>query len=286
MRNENFYVVQGWMMSELNLSGNELTCYAIIFGATQGGQTWFKESRNYLSEWMNVTLPTVDKALSSLTEKGFLSKKSEFVNGVKFNSYRATYFDFIPTKEPLQGGSKEPLGQTNINDNILKNEIEESISKKSDELFETCWKAYRRKGKKGKAKPYWNKLTQKEKESVLQHIKIYTKTRELQYQQDFERYLRDKSFLSVVIFKNNIVYDPTKFEESEDGHSVYTPSGNFSIMWDDNLKAYLYIGFYSDGMMLADGYENDNRPDGASLVLNNGRGTITWSSTKKIWERE
>lgn len=68
--------------------------------------------------------------------------------------------------------------------------------------------------------------------------------------------------------------------------SIYTPHGNLSIMWDDNLNAYLYIGFYSDGMMLADGYENDNRPDGASLVLNNGRGTITWSSTKKIWERE
>lgn len=29
---ENFYVVQGWMISELKLKGNELNVYAIIFG--------------------------------------------------------------------------------------------------------------------------------------------------------------------------------------------------------------------------------------------------------------
>lgn len=285
MRNENFYVVQGWMMSELNLSGNELTCYAIIFGATQGGQTVFRESRNYLSEWMNVTLPTVDKALSSLVEKGYLAKKSEIVNGVKFNAYRATYFDFIPTKDSLQEGGKDSLGHINIKDNILENEIDKSISKSSDELFETCWLAYRRKGKKGKAKPYWNKLTQPEKENVLAHIKPYVASRELQYQQDFERYLRDKTFLSVVISKNNIVYDPTKLGKGESTSNVYVPSGNFAITWDDNLKAYLYIGFYNDGMLMADGYDNDNRPDGAKLVLNNGRGTIIWNKTTKTWNR-
>ena len=286
MRNENFYVVQGWMMSELNLSGNELTCYAIIFGATQGGQTWFMESRNYLSEWMNVTLPTVDKALSSLTEKGFLSKKSEFVNGVKFNSYRATYFDFIPTKESLRGGSKESLGHNKYNDNIIKNEIDKSISKSSDELFETCWIAYRRKGKKGKAKHYWDKLPANEKDSVLQHIKIYTKTRELQYQQDFERYLRDKTFLSVVVSKNNVVYDPTKLGKGESVSKVYMPSGNFSITWDEQLKAYLYIGFYSDGQAIADGYTDSTRPDGARIVLNNGRGELVWSSITRTWIKQ
>lgn len=281
MRNENFYVVQGWMMSELNLSGNELTCYAIIFGATQGGQTWFMESRNYLSEWMNVTLPTVDKALSSLTEKGFLSKKSEFVNGVKFNMYRATYFDFIPTKESLQGGSKESLGQTNIIDNILENEIDKSISKSSNDLFEKCWIAYKRKGKKGKAKPYWDKLSQSEKESVLQHIKIYTSTRELQYQQDFERYLRDKTFLSVVVSKNNVVYDPTRLDKKDKANEVYMPLTDGALSWNDYYHKYMYIGNF-DGF-IPDGYTDENRPDGATIMLNNNRGDIMWDANFRVW---
>lgn len=165
-------------------------------------------------------------------------------------------------------------------------EINKKESKeKSNELFEACWIAYRRKGKKGKAKTYWDKLSQAEKENVLAHIKPYVGSRELQYQQDFERYLRDKTFLSVVISKNNIVYDPTKLGKGESTSNVYVPSGNFAITWDDNLKAYLYIGFYSDGMMMPDGYDNDNRPDGAKLVLNNGRGTIIWNKTTKTWNR-
>lgn len=185
--------------------------------------------------------------------------------------------------------------QPQLNTNLIKDisSIEynqEEINKKeykekSNKLFEECWIAYKRKGKKGKAKQYWDKLSQIEKENVLSHIKPYVASRELQYQQDFERYLRDKTFLSVVISKNNIVYDPTKLGKGESTSNVYVPSGNFAITWDDNLKAYLYIGFYSDGMMMPDGYDNDNRPDGAKLVLNNGRGTITWNKTTKTWNR-
>lgn len=174
----------------------------------------------------------------------------------------------------------------NTKDNHIKEENNKEIKKESDELFETCWIAYRRKGKKGKAKPYWDKLPANEKDSVLQHIKIYTKTRELQYQQDFERYLRDKTFLSVVVSKNNVVYDPTKLGKGESVSKVYMPSGNFSITWDEQLKAYLYIGFYSDGQAIADGYTDSTRPDGARIVLNNGRGELVWSSITKTWIKQ
>lgn len=174
----------------------------------------------------------------------------------------------------------------NTKDNHIKEENNKEIKKESDELFETCWIAYRRKGKKGKAKPYWDKLPANEKDSVLQHIKIYTKTRELQYQQDFERYLRDKTFLSVVVSKNNVVYDPTKLGKGESVSQVYMPSGNFSITWDDQLKAYLYIGFYSDGQAIADGYTDATRPDGARIVLNNGRGELVWSSITRTWIKQ
>ena len=186
-----------------------------------------------------------------------------------------------PSMENLNVGNQTQIN-TNNTDNKEKNKEEET----NKELFEQCWIAYRRKGKKGKAKPYWDKLTKSEKDSVLQHIKIYTKTRELQYQQDFERYLRDKTFLSVVVSKNNIVYDPTKLGKGESASNVYMPSGNFSITWDDQLKAYLYIGFYSDGQAIADGYTDSTRPDGARIVLNNGRGELVWSSITRTWIKQ
>ena len=285
LRENDYIAIFSPFVTKLGLSGNKLIIFSLIHGFCRDGEHEFKGSINYISEWTNTSRNTVISILKELVDLGLLEKRDYVVNGVKFCAYRVGSQVFAPPIQNCDGGSE--IIAPNIIDNNTKekNEIDKSISKSSDELFEACWLAYRRKGKKGKAKTYWNKLTQSEKENVLSHIKPYVSSRELQYQQDFERYLRDKTFLSVVISKNNIVYDPTKLGKGESATNVYLPCGNFAITWDDNLKSYLYIGFYSDGMMMPDGYDNDNRPDGAKLVLNNGRGTITWNKTTKTWNR-
>lgn len=285
LRENDYIAILSPFVTKLGLSGNKLIIFSLIHGFCRDGEQEFKGSINYISEWTNTSRNTVISILKELVDLGLLEKRDYVVNGVRFCAYKVGSQVFAPPVQKYDEGSE--IIAPNIIDNNTKekNEIDKSISKSSDELFETCWVAYRRKGKKGKAKSYWNKLTQSEKENVLSHIKPYVASRELQYQQDFERYLRDKTFLSVVISKNNIVYDPTKLGKGESTSNVYVPSGNFAITWDDNLKAYLYIGFYSDGMMMPDGYDNDNRPDGAKLVLNNGRGTITWNKTTKTWNR-
>ena len=285
LRENDYIAIFSPFVTKLGLSGNKLIIFSLIHGFCRDGEQEFKGSINYISEWTNTSRNTVISILKELVDLGLLEKRDYVVNGVKFCAYKVGSQVFAPPVQNCDEGSE--IIAPNIIDNNTKekNEIDKSISKSSDELFEACWLAYRRKGKKGKAKTYWNKLTQSEKENVLSHIKPYVASRELQYQQDFERYLRDKTFLSVVISKNNIVYDPTKLGKGESATNVYLPCGNFAITWDDNLKAYLYIGFYSDGMMMPDGYDNDNRPDGAKLVLNNGRGTITWNKTTKTWNR-
>ena len=123
---------------------------------------------------------------------------------------------------------KDSLTKQEDNNTEDKEERDKSLSKK-DELFEECWIAYRRKGKKWKAKTYWDKLKEDERGKVLQHIKPYVSVNELRYQQDFERYLRDKTFESIVVKGNIIVYDPIQFdcvehsnlcEEIEDSNKV------------------------------------------------------------------
>ena len=285
LRENDYIAILSPFVTKLGLSGNKLIIFSLIHGFCRDGEQEFKGSINYISEWTNTSRNTVISILKELVDLGLLEKRDYVVNGVKFCAYKVGSQVFAPPVQNYDGGSEIIAPNIIYNNTREKNEIDKSISKSSDELFEACWLAYRRKGKKGKAKTYWNKLTQSEKENVLAHIKPYVSSRELQYQQDFERYLRDKTFLSVVISKNNIVYDPTKLGKGESTSNVYVPSGNFAITWDDNLKADLYIGFYSDGMMMPDGYDNDNRPDGAKLVLNNGRGTITWNKTTKTWNR-
>lgn len=44
---QNFYVVQGWMVSDLGLKGNELAVYAIIYGFSQAEQQYYTGSAQY-----------------------------------------------------------------------------------------------------------------------------------------------------------------------------------------------------------------------------------------------
>ena len=235
LRENDYIAIFSPFVTKLGLSGNKLIIFSLIHGFCRDGEHEFKGSINYISEWTNTSRNTVISILKELVDLGLLEKRDYVVNGVKFCAYKVGSKVFAPPVQNCDEGSE--IIAPNIIDNNTKekNEIDKSISKSSDELFEACWLAYRRKGKKGKAKTYWNKLTQSEKENVLSHIKPYVSSRELQYQQDFERYLRDKTFLSVVISKNNIVYDPTKLGKGESATNVYLPCGNFAITWDDNL---------------------------------------------------
>ena len=114
---------------------------------------------------------------------------------------------------------------------------------------------------------------------MLQHIKAYVTSRDVNYQQDFERYLRDKTFESIVFRGNDIAYDPTLGTDVD-----YHPFGNNNIMWNDLYKCWLSIDDF-DGSVI-DGYNDENRPDGAEIVLHNARGTITWSKKDKKWNVE
>lgn len=85
----NYYNVQGWMVNELGLKGNALAVYAIIYGFSQDGASAYSGSASYLAEWLNCSKRTVLSVLSTLTEQGYLTKKTVNKNGVIFNDYVA-----------------------------------------------------------------------------------------------------------------------------------------------------------------------------------------------------
>lgn len=99
-------------MNKLHLSGNELICYAIIYGFSQDGDTLFMGSLSYLQKWMNVSRPTVINTLKSLMKKGLLNKHEEEKNKVRLCYYGINE----EAKETLLGGSKDSL-DNNINNN-------------------------------------------------------------------------------------------------------------------------------------------------------------------------
>ena len=140
---ENYLHLQGWMMTKLKLSGNELLAFGLIYGFTQDGASVYHGSLNYLQTWLNVTRPTAIKALKSLVNKKYLIKQETIENNVKYCTYQANIAlvknaiqgskeSLQGSKESLQGGSKESLQggskeslHNNTNLNNTKREIGE-----------------------------------------------------------------------------------------------------------------------------------------------------------------
>ena len=93
MQDKGYYVVHGWMISELGLKGNELLVYAIIYGFTQIEEQWFYGTRRYLAEATGATIKSIQNTLGSLVEKGILERRyaETMVNGVRAVSYRASF---------------------------------------------------------------------------------------------------------------------------------------------------------------------------------------------------
>ena len=87
---DNYVMLLGWMRTELNLKGNELNLYAIIYGFTQDGETEFSGSIRYMQEWLGAeSKQTVFNTLDKLIKKGLVQKRTEVVNGIKHNYYLA-----------------------------------------------------------------------------------------------------------------------------------------------------------------------------------------------------
>ena len=118
-----YIVLQGWMISDLKLKGNELIIYACIYGFSQAENQVFNGSLQYLADWTNSTKQGVVKCLKSLVEKGFVIKTDKVINGVKFCEYHATKFNGVCNKveEGMQQSLIPPIKQSLTNNLVIDN---------------------------------------------------------------------------------------------------------------------------------------------------------------------
>ena len=65
---------------------------------------------------------------------------------------------------------------------------------------------------------------------------------------------------------------------------TYNPHGR-TIWFNEETKSYWSDDYFYYGT-IEDGYTDETRPDGATLTLNNARGTIVWNSSTKKWEKQ
>lgn len=79
MKAEQYITIQGWMRTKLNLKGNDLLVYAIIYGFSQTTNQKFTGSLQYLADWCGATKQGIQKNLKHLIELGLIVKEENKV---------------------------------------------------------------------------------------------------------------------------------------------------------------------------------------------------------------
>ena len=104
--NKDYILVSGWMVNQLNLKGNELLTYALIYGFCQNTESRFKGSLKYIANWLNITEQGVIKVLKSLISQNKIGKTVESGPGaIKICKYY-TIFNNSTTKQNAEGTTK------------------------------------------------------------------------------------------------------------------------------------------------------------------------------------
>jgi hypothetical protein len=134
MKNNTYVTIQSWMRTELDLSGNELMVYAIIYGFSQDGVSKFTGSRQYLADWCGCTVRSIQTVLNNLVDRGLIKKTENIVNNLKQCEYVVNF-----TGEKISPPS-EKISLNNI-DNTKIDNISKDILSEDDEVQSKMYSA-------------------------------------------------------------------------------------------------------------------------------------------------
>lgn len=290
MKNNNFITIQGWMVNDLKLSGNELICYALIYGFTQDEESEFRGSLQYISDWIGISKQNVRLIIKRLVEKGLIIKRDEFINNVKFCRYTVCMKQPQGMNVSCMGGGNETATDNNSNNN-KDNKEDTNVSKKvsfspteeEKNMFEEFRKKY--PGNKRGLKTELDLLVKKHKDwrdiiPVLNKA-IDVENRKRKEAKDSDSFYPNPKNLQTYI--NNRAWEAFADEPYYDENEYHPSTNGSDVRWNEPSQC--YICFYPWAFdNLCDGYTKDTRPDNATVYCQ-GRKYV-WSKKQQKWEHD
>ena len=229
MAEDNFYIINSWMIDELNLSGIELQVFAIIWSLSRGEKQMYIAGNAHLVRMTKKSEPTIIAALKKLCEKKLIEKIPVVVNKVERNYYKAINQG---TKESLggylknlSGGTKEILAPNNkeiYKENNKENKRLSNDNQKNEysDDFLNFWALYDYPKDKKTAYSRWRHLDKESKELAVKAIPAYFEdcARNNRCKQHPATYLNKRSFEDDFTVQGKIAfYDvlPTDSEQEK-----------------------------------------------------------------------
>ena len=142
IKDENYFVVHGWMRTKLNLKGNHLTIYALIYGFSQDGESEFRGTLQYITDFTGGAGRTVRGVLKDLATQGLIRKVNHNEKKGEANGYVCVpleeVFDRVAKSATPVGENCRPPWQNlpppsakiATNKEIYKEDYKEIVSKK------------------------------------------------------------------------------------------------------------------------------------------------------------
>lgn len=254
----------------------------------------------------------VYSAIDELKERGYckvVTNRNEkgMIVGNDYTFYEDPNMENLNVGNQAQINTNISLPNTKDTNNKEINKEEDTIvsSKKNDyQAIVDCWNEYNGK-KLGKV----TKVTERRKKAIKkalddngitqEQLMLFFKTLPLadkwlynpnkqheNWKPDFDWWLSNpngwltKGLEGKVHLENPQAYSSIMLGKD----APYTPICDGALSWNDYYTCFMYVGYW-DGKHIPDGYSDDNRPNGASVTLNNGRGIITWDSETKKWNK-
>lgn len=290
MKNENFITIQGWMVNKLCLTGNDLICYALIYGFTQNGEYWDKSTK-YISEWLGVSTRSVMDIIKRLVDKNLLDKQDYSVNGVKFCKYRVNTPNLIPYEESsLPPYEESSQCQNNIEtnkeekENIKRKKESEEPTAEEHAIFEEFRNAY--KGRKRGHDTEFNFFISQNKDwrDVLPLLGYAIQKENALRKQArmMKKFFPEQKNLQTYLNGKNRAWEFYALDLSDTAKNEYTPQcDGINLFWNDVSQCYTTM---FDIETLSDGYNSESRPHGAVVMWRGWK--YTWNGSTKQWIKQ
>ena len=136
IKENSFITIQAFMVTELNLKGNDLLVYAVIYGFSQDGESWYTGSIDYLQQWTNSTRQGVINSLKKLCDLGLIEKKESHPT----NHYRAILKDEETAPKIVEEEKKPAKPATKFEQ---QKQLQETAKQVLSTLNDVCGTSYR-----------------------------------------------------------------------------------------------------------------------------------------------
>jgi predicted transcriptional regulator len=125
----NYIVIKGWMINKLGLSGAALIIYAVVYGFSQDGKSFFRGGVAYLAACAGLSERNAQRILKELVKDGLIEKAQNVKSGRRYNDYTAV----LPKDEGKQA-KKQAENPPEMGDKT--SEMGDKMSQMGDKMSE------------------------------------------------------------------------------------------------------------------------------------------------------